>query len=186
VRLWINEESTPQEHLRHSFEQEAKEALREQGIDVRDKSLTIENARDHLAGKLATERVSEEHSERMEQLMTDTKLRDKYYGQIKHEVAKIGKDSKVFYNTVNKYINDVFVEAYLEKLNKMFSKSQEANNLEKRRMLIRFKKFLFKSRILTYWAKENEQEEKLLKNMPFKQIHLTEKWDETYQDMSHP
>lgn len=46
VRLWINEQSTPQENVREVFNAEMKEALAGHGIDVRDKNLTIKNARD--------------------------------------------------------------------------------------------------------------------------------------------
>ena len=56
VRLWINEESTHQEELRMNFNKEAKEALQELGVDVRDKGLTMQSAREHLAGQLAQER----------------------------------------------------------------------------------------------------------------------------------
>ena len=59
VRLWINEESSTQPQVREAFDEQAKEALREQGIDVRDKALTFESARNHLAGKLAMERTEE-------------------------------------------------------------------------------------------------------------------------------
>lgn len=48
VRLWVNEESTPQPDVREHFEVELKEALREQGIDLRDRALTIESAREQL------------------------------------------------------------------------------------------------------------------------------------------
>jgi hypothetical protein len=48
VRLWINEDSTPQPDVREHFEAELKEALREQGIDIRDRALTIESAREQL------------------------------------------------------------------------------------------------------------------------------------------
>lgn len=48
VRLWINETSTTQEEVRTNFDQELKEALREQGIDIRDRALTIESARESL------------------------------------------------------------------------------------------------------------------------------------------
>ena len=41
VRLWINEQSTTQDDLRMYFDVEAKEALHEQGIDVRDRALTM-------------------------------------------------------------------------------------------------------------------------------------------------
>lgn len=48
VRLWVNEESTPQPEVREFFEQELKEALRGQGVDLRDRALTIESAREHI------------------------------------------------------------------------------------------------------------------------------------------
>jgi hypothetical protein len=47
--------------------------------------------------------------------------------------------------------------AYLEKLNSVYNKSQEAHSLEKRRMFIKFKKFLFQSRILTYAHEETDR-----------------------------
>jgi hypothetical protein len=66
VRLWINEESTTQDDLRTCFDYEVKEALQEQGIDVRDKGLTMQSAREHLAGKLGQERRDKVYLERME------------------------------------------------------------------------------------------------------------------------
>lgn len=55
---------------------------------------------------------------------------------------------------MNDNIQKIFEDAYLEKLNRVFEKSKEAHNLEKRRMYIRFKKFLFHSRIMTYMHEE--------------------------------
>ena len=54
-------------------------------------------------------------------------------------------------------VDKVFENAYLEKLSLMYEKSKEARNLEKRRMLILFKKFMFKSRILVYNSEENDR-----------------------------
>ena len=48
VRLWINEESTSQPEVREYFDTELREALREHGIDIRDRALTIQSAREHL------------------------------------------------------------------------------------------------------------------------------------------
>jgi hypothetical protein len=48
VRLWINESSTPQSEVRQYFDRELKEALKAQGIDLRDRALTIESAREAL------------------------------------------------------------------------------------------------------------------------------------------
>jgi hypothetical protein len=53
VRLWMNESSTTQPHIREAFQREAREALLEQGIDTRDMALTPNSAREHLAGRLA-------------------------------------------------------------------------------------------------------------------------------------
>jgi hypothetical protein len=58
---------------------------------------------------------------------------------------------------VNSKIQTIFEMAYLEKLNSVYTKSQEAHSLEKRRMFIKFKKFLFQSRILTYAHKETDR-----------------------------
>jgi hypothetical protein len=44
-------------------------------------------------------------------------------------------------------------------------------------MFVQFKKFLFKSRILSYGNEEIERSMKQLQALPFQQIHLTEKWD---------
>ncbi len=45
VRLWINEDTTPQKDVRQHFEGELLDALRQEGIDLRDRALTIEAAR---------------------------------------------------------------------------------------------------------------------------------------------
>ena len=55
---------------------------------------------------------------------------------------------------VNANIQKIFENAYLEKLGNIYDRSVEAHSLEKRRMFIRFKKFLFQSRILTYAHEE--------------------------------
>jgi hypothetical protein len=51
VRLWVNEDSTPQPEVREHFEFELKESLREAGIDIRDRAMTIESARAQLMVK---------------------------------------------------------------------------------------------------------------------------------------
>lgn len=48
MRLWINEDTTPQPEIREHFEHELKAQLRQQGIDLRDRALTIKDARDAL------------------------------------------------------------------------------------------------------------------------------------------
>jgi hypothetical protein len=89
---------------------------------------------------------------------------------------------------VNAKIQAIFEMAYLERLNTIYAKSEEAHSLEKRRMFIKFKKFLFQSRILTYAHEETERLFAQLKNMPFKEIHLKEKWDSplSFREMQHP
>jgi enoyl-CoA hydratase/carnithine racemase len=75
VRLWINEESTPQPEVRDYFDTELKEALREHGIDIRDRALTIASAREHLFKAEQHERRQKAFDDRLTQLLTDDKLR---------------------------------------------------------------------------------------------------------------
>ncbi len=58
---------------------------------------------------------------------------------------------------INGKIQKIFEDAYLEKLDLVYNKSKEAHGLEKRRMFIRFKQFLFKSRVLTYAHEEMDR-----------------------------
>ena len=55
-------------------------------------------------------------------------------------------------------------------------------------MFIRFKKFLFQSRILTYAHEEFDRLMSIVKNLPVKEPHLTENWNgvESYRTMEHP
>jgi hypothetical protein len=47
-------------------------------------------------------------------------------------------------------VQDVFKKAYIDRLRAIYQKSEEAHGLEKRRMLIRLKKFLMHNRIISY------------------------------------
>lgn len=81
--------------------------------------------------------------------MSDSKLREGYFTEAKERIDALEQGPE-FYKLVNRQIQAIFENAYIEKLQTIFEKSQEAHSLEKRRMLIRFKKFLFQSRILTF------------------------------------
>ena len=80
MRLWINEDSTPQPEVREYFQAELKEALRTQGIDIRDRALTIKGAREQIYALEAMERKQNLFTERLETLLKDDKLRDAYFG----------------------------------------------------------------------------------------------------------
>lgn len=127
-----------------------------------------------------------EFKDRANQLLRDEKLREKYYNSIIAEVDKLDHNSEEFYKLVNEKIQTLFEDAYVNRLSYIFDKSKDAQNLEKRRMLIRLKKFLFESRILVYTGEEFDRLIKQAVAMPFKEIHMTEKWDETYRNMEHP
>ena len=83
-------------------------------------------------------------------------------------------------------VDKVFEDAYTEKLSKIYDKSKEARDLEKRRMLILFKKFMFKSRILTYDREDDERMLKQVLQRPYKNLTLTEKWTESHWEHDHP
>jgi small-conductance mechanosensitive channel len=45
LRVWVNETSTPQEDVRNGIDAEIKNALRSEGIDIRNKTMTVPMAR---------------------------------------------------------------------------------------------------------------------------------------------
>jgi len=53
-------------------------------------------------------------------------------------------------------------------------------------MFVKLKKFLFKSRILSYANQLGDKLQKQLSNMPVRQPHLTEKWDQPWRTTEHP
>lgn len=64
--------------MRKTFEPELKEALREQGIDLRDRALTIEAARDALYQRERLQFVQKVHDERLSNFVQDEKLKSDY------------------------------------------------------------------------------------------------------------
>jgi len=185
----VNEESTPQPEVREHFDFELKEALREHGIDIRDRALTIQSAREQIHMHELAGRQQQTFNDRLTNLLKDDKLREGYFIQTRDYLENLEKSADAeFYKLVNTKIQYIFEQAYLEKLQTIFDRSSEAHNLEKRRMLIRFKKFLFQSRILTYAHEEFDRLLTTVSNLPFKQMHLTEQWDgaKSYREQQHP
>jgi superfamily I DNA and RNA helicase len=109
--------------------------------------------------------------------MHDEKLREGYYAKIQSEIEKFDKDENFFYDTVNKNVNDTFFEAFMSRLQDVYKKSEEAHSIDKRRMFLRLKKWYFRERILQYGTERLDQIDKQIESMPWKQIHLSEKWD---------
>jgi len=64
----------------------------------------------------------------------------------------------------------------------MYDKSKEAMTLERRRMFIRLKRFLFKSRCLQYGREDHIKQVERLQNYDFKHPHCMEKWDKSWRD----
>ena len=83
-------------------------------------------------------------------------------------------------------MNKVFEDALVTRLDNIYQKSKTAHDLEKRRMMLRLKQFYFRQRVLTYADEKLQQDLKLINSQKFKQIHLTEKWDQSYKETQHP
>ena len=113
-------------------------------------------AREYIDRKLKRENMHKELMRRSTQMVTDKKLRHWYFDGINQELLKM-EDKKGFYSIVNEKIHKIFENAYFERLNLIYEKSKEAQSLEKRRMFIKMKKFLIKSRIMGYMSEESDR-----------------------------
>ena len=91
--------------------------------------------------------------------MTDEKLKEKYFLEIADEVARLRKMTKKrFQSEIDGCISNVYEQAYIKRLQTMFDKSKEAQSLERRRMFIRLKRFLFRSRCLVQGSESHEKQ----------------------------
>lgn len=60
-------------------------------------------------------------------MLKDDKLRDSYFARAEDHLAHLERSpNQEFYSLVNAKIQAIFETAYLEKLNTVFTKSQEA------------------------------------------------------------
>lgn len=110
-------------------------------------------------------------------LSSDPKLRAWYRSQVDQEFKKLESSNTQLYELVNKQIQEIFEQSYLQRLGTIIHKSKEAHSLEKRRLFIQLKKFLLKKRLLTSVEEEAERLAAQVENLPFKQMHMEEKWD---------
>jgi hypothetical protein len=112
--------------VREAVELELQEALRVEGIDLRNRTVTVPLAREQLYNKTRIERRDAELVRRGMQLATDKVLRNHYFDRIEKEVKLLEDDPQAFYDLVNKNVHSIFESAYIERLYKMHEKSKEA------------------------------------------------------------
>ena len=101
LRLWLCERSTWVTELRNDFDAEVRVALRNEGIDVRDSSLSFESARKNLWAKEQYERFQKHRDDLNGRFMNDNTFSDRYYEQVADQIAKLNKDETFFYETIN-------------------------------------------------------------------------------------
>ncbi len=90
-------------------------------------------------------------------MLNDRKLREGYYDSLRSEVNKMRKMNRdEFKKIVDDKIDKVFEGAYIDRLQTMFDKSREAQSLDRRRMLLRLKRYLFSARCVTRSSESHE------------------------------
>lgn len=122
----------------------------------------------------------------MTQLGTDERLREDYFQRAYQEVDKLDANHSELFKKVNTHIQKIFEEAYIEKLQLVFDKSKQIHDLEKRRMFIRFKQFLLTNRIFQYNEDHYIKLAQRHNSMPKKELHLSERWDQSFLLQEHP
>lgn len=186
LRVYINETSSPQARVREAVELEINDVLRKAGINALDKTMNVPMAREYIQKKIKRENYEGEFFRRSMHMVRDKKLRRNYYDKLDTELAALEADQDRFYELVNGNVAAIFEDAYLKRLQTIMDKSKEANGLDKRRMFLRLKKFLIKSRILQFQQHETEKATERIMNMPYKAMHIQQDFDKGLRDVEHP
>ena len=185
LRVYLNETLSLDPGVRDAVGLEVKDLLIQEGIDLRNKTVTVPYMREVVMQKIKNARYQAEQFRRAMLLAGDKKLRDGYFARVDKELKKF-EDKDFFFEQVNGRIQDIFEQAYFGRLAAIYDKSREAHSLQKRRLVIRLKKFLMKNRLLTYFREEQDKLAKQVQSMSHKQVHLTEPWDVSIRDTEHP
>ena len=186
LRLWLCERSTWVNELRYDYDQNVKVALRNEGIDVRDSSLSFESARKNLWAKEQYERFQDYKNDLNGRFFNDTTFSDQYYEQVAERIADLNGDSSEYYDVINDAINAHFEDKLRERMDLMVEKNTEAHSILKRRMFIRMKKRLFESRVLSFTYKDFEKQLERVENMPHKAFRIPKDYSVSYLDEAHP
>jgi hypothetical protein len=74
--------------VRKRFSYDLKNALRTHGIDIRDRAMTIKDARDHFYEKENSDRIMKIIEERISHFSTDFKLQEIYREKVNTEITR--------------------------------------------------------------------------------------------------
>jgi len=79
--------------VRDNLAHELREALRANGIDVRDKALTQEMARNLIHNRNEEERLAKMQEERVDMFAKDQVLKERYYREVRQRISDIEPES---------------------------------------------------------------------------------------------
>jgi hypothetical protein len=119
-------------------------------------------------------------------LSHDKILRERYHEKVTYELLKLEENEDKFYQLVNESIHNQFEDSYFDRLGKMTSASENANNLEKRRMFLRIKKLMITQRMMEFPEEYFNKLITRIENMPYKMPHLTEGFTQNMRQVEHP
>ena len=58
--------------------------------------------------------------------------------------------------------------------------------MERRRMFIKLKRFMFRSRCLSPGMEDHEKQVQRMENYSYRLPHLSESWEKSWRDTEHP
>lgn len=177
IRLYINEQSTNQREVRFGWDYDLKEQLRVLGVDIRDTTVEIAKVRDHLSRVLKASRYIQDRAERQLQLAATPKMRQQYLDKMTAAIEAETAQKDQLIKKMNALVQKQFEDAFLNHIKMIYDQCKETRGLEKKRELLKLKRFFLQHRIMENADKTFGRIIKRVKNFSFKIPHFTEPID---------
>jgi hypothetical protein len=153
---------------------------------MRDTNLTIKDIREAIGMKEKAERAREYEYNVLEEYLKDQGLVNQYINDKLNYIDRAKDDQEAVQKLIEEKINEKFEKSFREMCNKVAESCKELQSIEKKRMWLKLRKWVFLNRIMEYKSKKSLIRELRTKTLGDKKFFIPDQIDISYRDLQHP